>query len=105
MEYLDANEKSRLIVFNKDEVLKNAVKKVLLHNIFFSELLKAGKPVDLDRHWIHSIVGNGRKESDEVIGRMTRITAEASSLLEEGFKDLNRFTSDVEDTDEANPAV
>lgn len=92
-------------MFNKDETLKEAVRKVILHHVFFSELLKQGKPILEDQHWVHSIVLGCRKDPDEVVGRMIRITAEASALLEMGFKELNTFTSEVEDKDEDNPAV
>jgi len=104
-EYLSPAEKSKLIMFNKDEVLKGAVQKVLLHHIYFAELLKEGKPVDLERHWIHSIVGGTRDKDDAVVGRMTRITAEASALLEDGFKDLRAFTSEVGSEEVKNPAT
>lgn len=105
MEYLDPAEKSRLIMFNKDELLKQAVKKVMLHNIFFAELLKAGKPVDMDKHWIHSIVAGTRKDDDAVVGRMTRITAEASALVEEAFKEVEKYNSEQEDEEIKNVAV
>ena len=104
-DYLSPAEKSKLIMFNKDTVLRDAVEKVLLHHIYFSELLKEGQPADLDIHWIHSIVGGTRDKEDAVVGRMTRITAEASALLANGFKELKTFTSEVETQEEINPAT
>ena len=103
--YLSPEEIARLMVFNQDPILKEAVKKVVLHNVFFSELLEAGKPVGLEKHWIHSIIAGTRTEDDATVGRMTRITAEASALVEEGFNGLREFTSSVEQTDEGNPAL
>ena len=42
-EYLSPNEKSRLIAFNSDETMREAVKKVLLFNIYQAETLKEGQ--------------------------------------------------------------
>jgi hypothetical protein len=97
MNYLSPEEIAKIIMFNKDPILTEAVKKVVLHNVFFSELLKAGQPVGLERHWIHSIIAGTRTEDDATVGRMTRITAEASALVEEGFKGLGEIISSVKE--------
>jgi len=105
IEFLSPEELAKVIVFNKDDVLKEAVKKIVLHHCFYSELLKKGEPIGMDKHWVHSIVAGTRTADDATVGRMVRITAEASALLEEGFKELNSYESEVEQTNEKNPAI
>ena len=102
-EYLNANEKSRLIAFNSDPVMKEAVKKVMLFNIYQAECLKEGEPVGLDKQWVYAF--DTKDSTDEQVGKRLRIKVSAMSFVEDAFKELEQYHVEVAQEEPSNPAV
>jgi hypothetical protein len=102
-EYLNPNEVSRLIAFNSDPVMREAVKKVLLFNIYNAETLKEGEPVGLDKHWVYGI--DTRDSTDEEVGKRVRTKISAMSFIEDAFKTLGEYHTEIVPEEEVNQAV
>ena len=82
-------EKQKLQQFVEDNVMLEAVKKVLLFNITNSGTLIPGEPPEPTRNWALSVFEQMRGgESDEKIGRTIRGMCEGIYFLESGLKDL-----------------
>lgn len=101
--YLSPNEKSRLIAFNSDEVMKEAVKKVLLFNIYNAECLKEGEPIGLDKHWVYGI--DTPHSTDEEVGKRVRSKVSAMGFIEDAFKELEAYHTEILPEEEINQAV
>ena len=103
---LSESEKKQLVDFNKNEVLKGAVKKVLLYNIYGSESMEAGETPAQDKHWVYGMPTLDMKVSDEEVGRMVRVKVSALSFLEDAFRELESFNVEIgEQAEEENPAI
>ena len=103
---LSEQEKKQLVSFNDNELLKGAVKKVLLYSIFGSEQLEAGEAPTMDKHWVYGLPTLDLKVTDDEVGRMVRIKVSAMSFLEEAFKELEGFNVEIKDIEkEENPAL
>lgn len=102
-EYLSPNEKSRLIAFNSDPVMREAVKKVLLFNIYQAETLKEGQPIGLDKHWVYNI--DTSHSTDEEVGKRVRTKVAAMAFIEDAFKELEQYHTEVLQEEPTNPAI
>lgn len=102
--FLDVVEISKLIMFNADEKLKDAVKKMLLYFVYNSEILRPGESAGIEKHWVYGVLQDP-KISDEEIGKNVRAKVYALGLLEEAFKEISKFTPEEEPKEEKNPAV
>jgi hypothetical protein len=90
--FLNESEVSALRAFNANPTMKDAVKKVLLDNIYGQDVMKAGIAADPLHSRALVIVQESFKEDNQVIGQRLRAFAEAVSLLEHGFNNLDKFT-------------
>lgn len=109
-EFLTPEEKSRVIMFNQDEALKNAVRKIMIADIY-----SKGVPGSSDTsNWAYNLVygqndrgqliDNGR--TNEQLGELLRGTVMGLSLLETAFKAIDKYKAEVEaPKEEINKAV
>src|SRR3990167_10165736 len=82
-------EKEKLRQFVEDEVQLEAVKKVLLFNIYNNGVLKAGQPAEPLRNFALSIFDQMRAGvDDDKLGRTLRGMCEGIYYLETGLKDI-----------------
>jgi hypothetical protein len=97
-------EQSKLIQLNDDTVLKEAIKKVLLYNIYNAETLTPGEPVGLDKHWVYGL-DREDKLSDEEVGKKVKIKIAAMAMLEDAFMTLGNYRAEVKLEGDENPAL
>lgn len=107
MEYLTDLETDKLIAFNKDEVMKEAVKKVLLEEVYYKGTLKAGEPANPLRNYTLALVSKKGQATNEQVGADLRATWEGINMVESGFQALSRFKDKEIPSPyvEENPAV
>jgi hypothetical protein len=91
MDYLNDAEKAAIQAFCENPTMYEAVKKVLLDNIYGQDVLKAGSKADPMHSRALVIVQESASKSDEQIGQRMRAFAEAVSLLQHGFNQLATF--------------
>jgi hypothetical protein len=88
-------EKQKLSAFSKDEVMKEAVRKVLLAGIYYNGTLTAGKPADAFRNFmlqgVFTADVRGEHVSDEMLGQEARADARAIRLIEQAYKQISSF--------------
>lgn len=107
LDYLSDLEKDKIIAFNQDIVLVNAVKKVLLEAIYNNGVLRAGTPPDPLRNVAFGLVGKSGRVlmngipmpvvSNEQLGEDLRATYEGINLLEQGLTQLALIKKDPVD--------
>lgn len=104
--YLNEQEVEKVIAFNEDPIMKQAVKKVILEGIFSIGVLEAGRDAD-NRNWAYNLAGlNDMAMSNEVVGGLLKATAKGFGALEDGFKRIEEFKRKAkEDNEDKNPAV
>ena len=105
MDYLSKGEKEKLIVFNEDDVMKEAVRKVLLAGIYYTGVLNK-KDASTDKNWAYNLGGlNDMAMDDAKVGNLLKITTRALAVVEDAFTRLSEFSKDVPQKEEGNPAV
>ncbi len=92
MDYLTDLQKEKIMNFNEDEVLVEAVRKVFLASIYSNGTLRAGEDSDPSKNAalalaFLAIKGNGVVTNAD-LGEDLRGMAQGISLLESGFKQL-----------------
>ena len=88
-QFLSDIEIEKVKSFVEDEVQFEAVKKVLLFNIYQNGTLKKNRPADPTRNFALSVFEQMRGgETDEKIGRTIRGMCEGIFFVESGLKDL-----------------
>lgn len=104
MEYLTEIEKDKVIAFNEDVVMREAVKKVMLETIYRIGVLEPGVPAD-GRNWAFNLAGlNDMAMDDEKVGALLKATAKGIGALEDGFKRLSEVKREEPSEEEENPA-
>lgn len=104
--YLNDIEKDAIIKFIENKTMLNAVKKVLLEEIYFMGRLEKDKDVE-DRNWAYTLGGqtNDATMPDAELGSLLKATAKGLGALERGFDRLSEFKREVpEQKEEGNPA-
>ena len=91
MDYLSEIEKQKLIAFNKDEVLKEAVKKVLLEEIYYHGILAEDRPARPLKNYTLAVVSKKGQFTNEQVGADLRATWEGINALESGFEAISKF--------------
>lgn len=104
--YLNEQEVEKVTQFNEDEVMREAVKKVLLERIYHSGILEEGKPAN-DKNWAFNLGGlNDFAMDDEKVGNMLKTTTRGLALVEDAFNEIAEFTSKPSDSSTPmNPAT
>lgn len=106
MNYLNEIEKEKLAAFNDDEIMKEAVRKVLLEGILECGVVKEGVEFD-GRNWAYNLGGlNDFAMDDAVLGGLLKATTKGIGYLEDGFKRLSEHKREIPLKEEdSNPAV
>lgn len=105
-DFLNEIERERLIAFNEDVVMKEAVRKVIVEPIYAIGTLKPGKSAT-DRNWAYNLGGlNDFAMDDAKLGNQLKITTRALAAVEDAFNKISRFTrNDLKNKDDTNPAL
>lgn len=109
MEFLTDKEVDKIMKFNQDTELVEAVKKVMLKAIYTQGTLRKGlTPNPLNNAALATVFAtiNGSVISDEQLGADLRGFAHGLNLLESGFQELakvERIT--LEPREETNPGI
>lgn len=101
MDYLTDGEKEKIINFNADEVLVEAIRKVMLASIYSNGTLRKGKssePLKNAALGLAFLANSGQGVvSNEDLGEDLRGLAQGVNLLEQGFKQLATIKKKDED--------
>lgn len=107
--FLNDLEVAKVEAFCADEVMLEAVKKVLLQSIYSQGTLKAGEPADpLKNRAFHLVqLATQNPIPDEQLGAHLRGIWEGVNALESGFEALDGYKTPAPEKKEAeeNPAV
>lgn len=108
--YLSDVEKEKIIKFNNDPILKNAVRKVLLESIYNNGTLRedvAPEPTRNAALALAIMAQNGSDISNEKLGEDIRAMAQGITLLEQGLAHLEKIKSNEapEGENKVNPAI
>ena len=107
--FLTDLEVMKVEAFCADEVMLEAVKKVLLQSIYSHGTLKAGEPADpLKNRAFHLVqLATTNPIPDEQIGAHLRGIWEGVNALESGFEALDGYKTPAPEKDEVeeNPAI
>lgn len=91
MDYLTEIEKDKIKAFNKDEVMVEAIKKVLFESIYEQGVVKKGEvfsPINGAFHIISNAYAQGNAVSDEMIGQNVRAKFESVNQIMNAFTKL-----------------
>lgn len=111
MNYLSDAEKNKIMTFNADIVLVNAVKKVLLEAIYNNGVLRKDNDPEPTRNAALSLaiacVNGQNVVSDEHLGQDLRGMAQGVLLLEQGLAQLAKIkkVKEGESTNKDNPGI
>lgn len=110
MEFLTDKEIDKIVKFNQDTELVEAVKKVMLKAVYTQGTLRKGvKPNPLNNAALSTVFAtiNGSVISDEQLGADLRGFAHGLNLLESGFQELEKVEKiSLDDKpSEENPAI
>lgn len=105
--FMSGIEKDKIIAFNSDPILVNAVKKVLLASIYSNGTLRADVPADPTRNAALALAnlaisGKGIVKNED-LGEDLRGLMQGVSLLEQGLAQLAKIKKDPEG--EVKPSV
>ena len=97
-EYMSDIEKEKVTTFLNDKILVEAVRKIFLKRIIIDGVLSEGKSINPYENFALNIYKSGympgeTKEmyTDQELGMLTKLRRFAIELLQEGFKDLEKF--------------
>lgn len=110
MEFLSAQEQAKIAAFNQDEVLSEAVKKVLLAAIYDNGTLRASLKANPRKNAALSLaflaIGGGGIVTNADLGEDLRGLAQGISLVEKGFEQLSKIKFEDKSEDKSdNPGV
>lgn len=88
-------EKKKVQQFYDDDVMREAVKKVLLVGIYDNGSLKKGQHADPRRNFILSLANPEESLPDDILGQRVRAAWEGVNALESGFSVLADFKEPV----------
>lgn len=104
-DYLNDIEKEQIEVFYKNDVMREAVKKVLLAGIYYNGTLKAGVKAEPAKNFALAIASQ-RGLTNEQIANDMRAIVEGISIVEGAFKELGTFNKlVVAERVKVNPAI
>ena len=100
MEHLTDTEKSKIMAFNADPILVEAIRKVMLASIYSNGTLKKGYDSDPLKNGALTLAfvalqGRGTV-SNEDLGADLRGLAQGVMLLETGFNELSKIKDETE---------
>lgn len=94
-DYLTDQEKTKIETFCKDEVLYEAVKKVLLQHIYSQGVLEKGVKHNPLKNRAFALAQHATENpmTDEILGQHVRGLWEGVNALESGYNDLRTIKS------------
>lgn len=106
-EVLSDLEKEMLTNFANNDVMREAVKKVLLVPIYHNGVLEKGeRTINPAYNWALTLAAMKSDFSDEQIGHDVRVTAEGIRVVENAFSQIMAYkTNETEPKAEPNPAI
>ncbi len=94
---LNDNERLAIQMFVDNEVQREAVKKVLLAEIYYNGVLKEGEAADPLRNFTLGLVSNlGDRLRNEALGEQLRAAWEGINMLEVAFNQLSIYKREDE---------
>lgn len=87
---LNELEQIEIQKFIENPTLKEAIRKILLFGIYYNGRLEAGKDADPLINFALARAMN-REISDEQLGRDMKISAESVIMVEDAFKQIDKF--------------
>lgn len=104
--YLNDQEKNAVISFRSNQVMFDAVKKVLLHTITHQGTLKEGETPE-PTNWVFGIGANtlGSTPTNEQLGEELKASLRGLSFLQDGFKKLGEVQVELPKKEKKNPAL
>ena|SRR3990167_3162466 len=90
---LSAIEKDKVILFNQDPLMVEAVKKYILAVVYKQGVINAGQEHNSRINWAMNLAwgatdGKGMPRTDKELGQNLRAMTSAVQLIESGFKEL-----------------
>lgn len=97
--YLSDLEKNKIIAFNEDKVLKNAIYKVMLEPLYNHGVLRPEGIVDPTRNFALTQAFNMLLQKREMwdlekLGAVNLANAMAIQMIEQGFGELEKFKNE-----------
>lgn len=110
IDFLSDEEKTKIMRFNMDKVLSEAVKKVLLHLIYNSGTLRKDAPAEPTKNAALTLAlysaGTPTYLTDEQLGQDVRAIANGVRFLELGYQELEKIKLELGETPpEENNAI
>lgn len=84
-------EKDQLDKFAKNELLSEAVKKVILSSVYFDGTIKKGGLPDPLTNFALALASMGQQIDDKELGSQLRSSLAGVQLLEQGFQKIQLF--------------
>ncbi len=104
-EFLNDAEKSAVQQFYDNELMREAVRKVLLFGVYNNGVLKKGKPANPLLNFALGFVSNRPEFDNETIGAKLRASWEGINFLEIAFSNMAKYKKEEEKVvDNKNPA-
>jgi len=106
MDYLSSIEKAKIENFYKDEVLREAIRKVLLAGVYYNGVLRAGEKAEPLKNAALSRAYSSDLTNEE-LGADVRALAQGIQAIEMAFKKMAEIKAEpILSTDkEVNPAL
>jgi len=108
-DFLSNAEQERIAYFNSDPILVNAVRKVMLAEIYKNGTLRPDIAPDPLKNGALGLVFQGlhgqQKYTNEELGEDLRAFAQGVNLLESGFQRLSKFKQPAKSEPEENKAI
>lgn len=104
--FLSTHEQVKVELFAKDDITKEAIKKILLSVIYSNGVLKKGEPADPLKNATLSLVATkGTELTDAQVGNALKVFWEAVNLLEVAFQQIQTYNKkEFKKQDEKNIA-
>jgi hypothetical protein len=88
---LSENEQKAVIQFNGSEVMREAVKKILLAGLYRNGVMRAGQPSDALRNAAFGVVAGNTSYNNEELGADLRALWQGINALELAFNEISKF--------------
>jgi hypothetical protein len=93
-EILSELERDKVVQFNEDKIMTQAVKKVLLHAVYNSGVLRQGGDVDPTQNFVLGLANN-QTLTNEVLGQEVRAAYWGVATVKQGFDKLLEIKREV----------
>lgn len=104
--YLSDTERAAIISFCANDVMYNAVKKVILHTITHQGVLVPGE-APLSKNWVFGLTTAqmGGSPTNEQLGAELSAAVKGLAYMEDGFEKLRTIRVQIEKAPKEHPAL